>query len=811
MDFQRPDADRLVERLNSWLVPLRSVGARSSILPAVLVTIAACGSSRPRPAATESTDAAHVERHWVSKPSLSVVSREGDPVAALAFAGENRSGPAANVALAAIVQRRVSARLGPPEVFPNAFGVSLVILLDDPKDAESLLQSLEYAFKVPIGLGDIDDRLLERLRAALGSGSAASAGDAALADCSGELYADSQQLELLHNRPRLRESVERARAEIFHSNSARFAVVGTENLTRAVELALSKMLAWPGAAPVGNLMASRPSTDVSLATGNSRHLSIAWRVNSIARANRAAEALRRRDSPLIAQVSALDADWKLESISSIARAVGACLRIDMSSASDGSTIIATNLETVARVAASESRMALEAANGPTLENQDFGLDNDPGRAARQIAWNSLSVPDQATQPSLRVHLRILPADASMTNLEPALRDAVTKRKPSPVDILAGLESGQSELWSIVASPCGTSQESADDAGSTAAWVQAICPRYTGHLGVQIEPWITVDGIGFIAHGLAQSASETPAAMATRLGNALGSIIATGTVTGAELAALREEVLLRVGATPRRGFWQLVDALSSSRPATFEPLGTFDSIRRLDLARLRDRRMAWLASPLRVGALLNRNKDQLDSLSSALHRWLDPHRSELHQCPLVLADSKPSREIQVTERNLDARDSSAYVAIQLTAQGRERVVYEHWLLWLLTRPGGWLETRLNQGPNSITADIMGPSYNRSLIVGLNLDDESKLADCIARLRDLMTQLSKQGAEARDVEMAKAWSDAQIRRAELDPRRRLVDLWRGNSAPSERQLTGFSRYLSQALASAAVTVVRVRRQP
>ncbi len=811
MDVERSDADRLVERLNSWLVLLRSLCARSPILPAVLIAACACGSSRPRPATAESANVTHVERHWVSKPSLSVVTREGDPVAALAFAGKDRGGSVTNAALATILQRRVSARLGQPEVFPNVFGLSLVILVDNPKDAESSLQSLEHAFKAPIELQDIDDRLLEQLRAELSSGPVASADDAALADCSGELYTDSHQLELLHDRTKLRESVERARAEIFHSSSARFAVVGTETLTRAVELALSKMPTWPGAVPVGNLTATRPSTDVSLATGNSRHLSIAWRVSSIAWANRAAEALRRRGSPLLAQVAALDADWKLESISSIARDVGACLRIDLSGTSDGSTITATNLETIARVAAAESRMALEAANGPMLENQDFELDNDPGRAARQIAWNSLSVPDRATQLSLRVHLTTLPVDAGTLTLEPALRDAITKTKSSAIDTLARLESGQSELWSIVASPCGTSQESAGDAGSTAAWVQAVCRHYTGHLGVQIEPWITVDGIGFIAHGLAQSASETPAAMASRVGNALGSVIATGTVTGAELASLREEVLLRIGATPRRGFWQLVDALSSSRPATFEPLGTFDSVRRFDLARLRDWRLAWLNSPLRMGALLNRNQDQLVSLSSSLHRWLDPHRSEPRPCPLVIADPKPSREIQLTARYLDAHDSSAYVAIQLTGQGRERVVYEHWLLWLLTRPGGWFETRLNQDPNSVTADIMGPSYSRSLVVGLNVDDESKLADCIAHLRDLMFQLSKQGAEPREIELARAWSNAQIRRAELDPRRRLVDLWRGNSAPPERQLTGFSRYLNQALASAAVTVVRVRRQP
>ena len=810
MDFKRSDSVHLVDRVNPW--PLRSPRVKSFVLVAGLVTLAACGATRPASlASAEAPAVARVEKHWVSKPSLSVVTREGDPEAALALAVRTRAGPSANVALAAIAQKRVLARLAQIDVFPSTFGLSLSVLVDAPQQAEAALQSLDLAFKSPIELGEIDDRLVEQLRASLRAGQAATAGDVALADCSGEIYADSRQLELLQNRSRLREAVERVRADVYHSNNARFAVVGSNVLTRAVENALGKMPAWP--APAANAWTSRPggTTDVSLATGNSRRLSIAWRVTSIANANRAAEALRKRGSPLLAQVSALDADWKVESISSIARDVGACLRIDLSSSADSATIAATNLESIVRVAVAESRTVLDAVSGPSGENAELALDNDPGRAARQTAWNSLSTPDSTAQPSLRIHLRMLPADAGAAGLEPALRDAVTKPNISPIDGVARLESGQSELWAIVASPCGTYQESVDDAGATAAWIQTVCRRYTGHLGVQIEPWITVDGVGFIAHTQAQSTSETSTAMAARLGNALGGVVATGSVTGAELASLREELLLRVGSTPRRGFWQLVDALSASRPATFEPLGTFDSIRRLDLARLRDKRTAWLNGPLRLGALLNRNKAQLASLNSSLHRWLDPHRAEIRQCPLATGGAKPSQDIQVAARNLDARDSSAYVAIRLTSDARERVLYEHWLLWLLTRPGGWFETRLNHGAGTVTADIMGPSYNRSLIVGLNVDDETKLVDCIGRLRDLFSQLSRNGADARDVEQARAWSAAQIRRAELDPRRRLVDLWRGNSAPPERQLTGFSRYLSQALASAAVTVLRVRRQP
>ena len=797
---------------------LRPFCTQSSVLLAVIILNSACGLFRSNRAAgvgsaNSAGSTSRLEQRWDAKPSLSLIERNGDPAAALAFAAKTRAGPVAIVTLASVVQKQLSTSLGRYEIFRSSFGLTLVSLVGSPEEAELAVRAVDFAFGSPVKVNQLDDITLDQVRTVLGSGLAASPRDVAFANCSGELVADSRQLDILNNKAKLLDMVERARLEFHSWNNARFAFVGTRNIAIGVERAIGQMQPWAQLSSSRDDVAavSESYSGIAVKNGASRSLSIAWRVNSIARADRAALALIRKGSPLLAQVVALDTGWKIDTISAIARDIGACLRIDLS-AGDTLPISPVNLATISRIVTTESRVALEAS--PELVGQDFGVDsdNDPRLAARRVAWNSLSTPERSTRFSFRVHLSTLPTDGPISQLESILHESLSARAPINWDTTHRLETGQGEQWVLLASPCGTSTESSDDAGSTAAWIRAIARHYSDHLGVQVEPWLIPDGVGFIAHCPAQSPTESPTAIAARLGNALGSIVATGSVSGAELAAVREDALLRVGSTPRRAFWQLVNTLSSSRPSSFEPLGSFESICKLELANLRTSRLKWLDGPLRLSTLLNRSENQLAPLSAALHRWLDPQHVETRQCAQTAEAVRPSSDIQISTRNLDTRDSNLYMAVQLAPENQENLIYEHWLLWLLARSGGWLEIALAQPAslNSFTADIKGPRHNRSLIVAVSVADEAKTADCVLRLRTLFSHLAEVGADAQEVRLVQTWSEDQIRRAELDPRRRLVDLWWGDSVPPKPQLSGFSRYLNRSFASAAVTVVRIHRQ-
>jgi hypothetical protein len=710
---------------------------------------------------------------------------------------------------------RLTEPVGGFEIFPNAFGLTLVSLVARPEEAIIATRAIESALSLPVDSRVLDENIIGQVRKTLSSSSSPGAGELVLANCSGDLTVDPQQLDILNNRAELLASVERVRVEMHSPNNARFGFVGASVIAHAVERAVGQLSVWPGTQTLTQPGVEAPGKlgAITVTNGTLRNLSIAWRVGSIATANRAAQTMRRKGSPLLAQVGALDTEWKVDAISAIARNVGACLRIDLSTSSDASPISLRNLEDVARVTTSESRSSLQTSIKIVHDDTVNPIDNDPRIAARRAAWNSLSAPDRSQPQSLLIHLRTSQIDGPPAPLEAALRESLKVIPPRSLDAVSRLETGQSEQWALLASPCGTSAETADDAGSVAAWVRAISKRYSGYLGVQVEPWLTADGIGFIAHCHAQSRAESSSAMATRLGNALGSIVATGSVSGADLAAMREDTLLRLGPSPRRGWWQLVDLLSPGHPSTYEPLGSFDSMRKLDLANLRTSRLKWLRGPLRLSVLLNQDQSQLPQLTLPLHRWLDPHRTESKRCLETPQEVRQSSDVQISTRSLDTHDSNVYVAIQLAPGLRENLLYEHWLVWLLTRPGGWLERTLDQlgSLNSFGAEVRGRRQNRSLIISLTVADDSKMADGILRVRALFSRLADSGADAQEVGLAQSWSDAQIRRAEFDPRRRLVDLWRGDSVPQKTQLSGFSRYLNQSLGSAAVTVLRVRRQP
>ncbi len=572
----------------------------------------ACGASRQAPAADSKLTISagtgeRSERHWDKKPSLSVTERSGDPVSALALATKASASPVAIVTFANILRKRLTETARDFEIFPNAFGLTLVSPIANPNEAVIVTRSIESALSSPIDSKLLDARTIAQVRETLNSSLSQGSGELTLANCTGELIVEPKQLDILNNKAELLASVEAMRVEMHSRNNARFGFVGTSTIAHAVESAVDQLPPWPASQPIARqapFEAARELNDVTVAKGALRSLSIAWRVGSIATANCAAQAMRRKGSPLLAQVLALDTEWKVDTISAIARDVGACLRIDLTSSRDVSPLSQSNLETITRVVSSESRSTLQTSIESGHEDIVSLLDNDPRIAARRAAWNSLSSPDPSRAQSLQIHLRTSQIDGPPAPLEAVLRGSFNAWPARPLDAVYRLEAGQSEQWALLASQCGTSAETADDAGSMAAWVHAIARRYTGHLGVQIEPWVTADGVGFIAHGQVQSRTESSSALATRLGNALGSIVATGSVSGPDLAAIRENTLLRLGPSPRRAWWQLVQLAISWSSVLVRAIGEF----RFD-AQTRLSRPAYKSTPMAAESIATGHASQ----------------------------------------------------------------------------------------------------------------------------------------------------------------------------------------------------------
>ena len=750
------------------------------------------------------------EQTLSARPKLVAIEQAGHGAAAIAFAAKTDGPPLANYGLSLILQKRLTSFGMASEISPSAFGQSLIVLVKNSEQACAAIERLQRALSAEVSASEFDGHLVELLTEKFASGLEDSAAEIELSRCSGELYRDARQAEALANKTTLIRWIESARRQAYSQSHASLAVVGPSQVAAAVGARLLALPPWPLAIQQSetNNKAAQNRTAVKVEPSRDWGLSFAWTTGSLGSAIAAWRTLRTPDSALIAQLSALESDWKVIAISAIARPAGACLRIDLSHSSTTSVQEPTEVEKVARVVFSESKIAL-TRSGPLDSLRDTELiGSDPGMAARRAAWQSLSIEQPGESPVLQTSLRAPSGTAS--ELESALANALKAQKPMPLELRQKLEPGENEQWALVASTCGPSSESIQNSGATAAWVRALARKYSGTQGVVLEPWITSDGIGLLAHAARQSPSDTHDGVAVRIGNALGSVLATGKITGPELAFTREEMLLRLGALPRRAWNLLLDTVSNRRPSQLEPFGNVNSVRHLDLSDLNLSRRRWLREPTRAAVFANDSRSKVALIDAALARWLEPHREDARACERF-EDYLSEQETQVVSYSPDELDSSAYMAIRLRQVAEQQEHYGEWLEWLLNRRGGRLERTLVEPglAQSARAFIRGPRGRLVLFVELRCVDVVATTEAIARVRLLLTDIASTGPSAIELDLANRWAQVRSSQLALDPRNRLVKLWLGESLSSQPYKAGFSQYLARTLGSAPVTIMRVRK--
>src|SRR5690606_23902116 len=142
------------------------------------------------------------------------------------------------------------------------------------------------------------------------------------------------------------------------------------------------------------------------------------------------------------------------------------------------------------------------------------------------------------------------------------------------------ETGQAEVWALLATPCGTLPEAADESGLRALTVSALARDFDGRHGVTLEPWVSPTGIGLIAHGPARS-GESVARHAERIARALGGAFYGHSLDGRTLAATRAEQLSRIGSDP--GVEIATNILGAGRPSHANPWGIGKSVSTFSVA------------------------------------------------------------------------------------------------------------------------------------------------------------------------------------------------------------------------------------
>jgi hypothetical protein len=355
---------------------------------------------------------------------------------------------------------------------------------------------------------------------------------------------------------------------------------------------------------------------------------------------------------------------------------------------------------------------------------------------------------------------------------------------------------------LAASPCGAA-ETRDDAGFGALVVRALADRTQGEGDVMLEPWISPDGIGLLAHSAPRDVHETGPALASRVAAALGRALIGPKPSGTDLAAARAGLLEELGPGPRPGFWHSLDAASAGRPAWLEPRGTFASLSMATSESVTARQRDLTSGPLRVAVLANDDAAQAKSATSTLERWLRPVRFDSKQCPKS-HELRPRTGEFTIETSVQDPPEGAYVAVALRPQpfGPTRAAAA--TVFLLNRRGGWLEQALSGAglAASARARFQGGGHAAALVIEIRAVD--RMREAVAQVRALLDRLAQGAASASDLALAEKEQHKLFATLNLDPRRRIVNLWSGTDADPALDVATFRSFCGALRAESHVVV-------
>ena len=781
---------------------------RRTLLFSVWLSTCACGllrgpDARLPPSTSAAAEArARIELHRVDRrPKLLLVERSGDPRAALALAIAHDLGAEASAGLSALLATRL-ARFSGVELRTHGLGLELAVLVRDGDQAADFVAAVDRALRSPLAAGDPVLAALPARLQALKARSLLGAADVAVASCSGELGTAVGG----EGGPIGVAELDGWRRSVATVGSVGFGVVGPEAVLEATLQALRRTDDWPAGDAPEDSWPERDVLGVSRTVDGPRRLSLALRVQDGAKAVFAARSLAPSQGSLGQRLAALDPTWTLERVVATTRPRGGCLRVDLVAPSGDP---GPELDTAARVAGltfDEARRALAASPEPDWILDDSVLrPSDPREAASIGAWRTLvSLHQPGPERQFVNYVAKSADDAGDVELGRAFESVTRSWQRSNVELVQRLEAGQGELWALLATPCGTGAESSD-AGLSALVVRTLADKRSQTNDVALEPWITPDGIGLLAHAPRLGPAETATAHAERIGAALGRALVATRPSGTDIAQARQSLLGEL-AGPRPGWSQLLQALAPDHAAWLDARGTWQSVSALVSQNVDVRRRSLGLGPLRLSVLANSDPAQAASVAGSLDRWLRAVRGEPRACA---NGARPTPRLGEQRVESDSESTvSAYVGASLPAATEGRAA--EWTAYLLNRPGGWLEQALG-APGLVAASealVLGGTRAQALVIAVStLPDRTDSA--VAQVRGLLQRLAQGAVTEQELKLARRHFEEQELAAALDPRRRVVDLWRGEKRAAPPDLGALRRFL-RALRADNHVVVRVVRQ-
>lgn len=776
----------------SWLFGI-------GFLPAIL----ACGTSSVTPVHLPPTSRSTIPPHLApervrvveapERPVLQLVRRKGDPHGAVALAAFPDGGSRSTIALGALFHARLrAAGFQRVRVQSHSFGLVVAAPATTPEGGARLLRALHGALAEPVSA---QDPALPLVRQWL-ENNLPKFTPSATGWCAGALGTEPTPEAKEDFSPELLESW---RQSAFAWTRVGVAALGSDELLEAVREAHDGE--WPSAtAPEQPWPESDEVHLLDDSTG--RGLRLAWYLPNAAQALGAARALADQRHPLHQRLAALGV-WRVGDTGATVRLRGACLRVTLDATETRERPAATELAEAVTVASLEVQRTLRGAPG-TLEHERALLaPSDPEVAAALAAWSAVRGAEAPGSPR-----RIVEYAAPATEKRPTPRALAelfertletwgARRLPFRVRV----EDGQPEAWLLVANPCGTRGELAQDAGAQALAVHSLAAAFQGSSGVTFEPWVTPEGVGLLLHA-PREPHETPHHHAERLARAAGRALAGDPLDGRAVADARSKILDRLGADT--GWWLALETLSGDFPSALEPFGTWKSVSTTSTSGVERARAMLARGPLKLAMLADHDGGQAEVAAAALADWLAPFRDDEAACPKPTFQA-PTGGVWTLETIDEEIREGAYLGVWVPG-ARE---LGQATAYLLNRPGGWLDRALTKPGlvGSAQAHWFGGGRSGGLVIELGAPPD-QLDAAIQQTRALLARLAEGAAEASEAALARA---EQIRRDEAllrTPRGRIVRLWHERD-PVPITLAAL-RELHQSMNAERHLVIRVKRR-
>ncbi len=753
---------------------------------ATLLAALACGPSlgeapagRRGPLSSPAGSTTQIDvRTLDARPKLAVIRRVGDPLPALVIAVAGGRGPAGHAALAGMLAARLRGDGHDVDVESDGMGLRLSATLQ-PDALESLLSAWVTAVGAPVQKRDVEaaNGRLSQLRAAPLPSPVLSP----LAACSGDpfpLAADAKD-QTASELDALR------RAALVMERTA-VALVGDADATEAVTDALASVDGWPrgdASGPEAPKASHGAFLSTTLPVGRAR-LHVALHVEDPVMAVGAAQRLRR-GPPLSTKLDALSSPWRLASLQAVARPRGGCLRVALEPVAEDVQHVDELLSSATRAVRTVWReMALQGRleTDPFLITTEIVAAGDARDAAARAAWWALSTPLGAP-PALSTALEIgAPGKVPFTDAEGGALDEATLharygqsvRKldaPHTGPIAARrlhAEPGQGKLWMLLASPCPMRHEGLWDAGLSATAATAVA-AHAHDPEVTVEPWVSADGVGIIAHGALAGPDETPRHLAERIARVAAEAYVTVPHDASAFAVARQSALAHTGGPLGEPFFTLALRLMPDHPSWIAPWGTSERQAGLDLLDAAQRWRGILHAPARVAVVANVDATQAEHAAAIVDHWLLPEAVD-RPCAELARRELP----QAGSYELNAPSPVVMLGVRYEGAA-ERPAAE-----LLAAALGGSDGLLRAGlavPWQV--EVLGGSHGGAVVISARV-----AGDVVPEARTVavgaLKRLARQGPDAATLERATARVAAAKGSASRHPRERLVALWRGAKA-------------------------------